>query len=654
MNDQYYSREPESASRPVECAFSFRGKDLRFTTDSGVFSRGELDTGTRLLLEALPEELSGDILDLGCGWGAIGISLKAVFPGASVTLADVNLRALELSRKNAVRNGVKVECVESDGLSALAGRRWDAVITNPPIRAGKAVIQSLFAQAASALKPEGALYLVIRKQQGAESCIAYLKTLFSSVEKLDRSGGFWVIKACGAIQTETAPGPDTGQAAEKAAANENAGQGPAPEESTTRFTFRYGSGTVEAELPNKNILAVLHGNQVPPLSDIPSALAYSVEHPIGSAPLAEFIGDARSVCLVVSDMSRFWMRQDLIIPHLVKYLCDRCALSLEQITIVVANGTHPAGDEKDLRTLVTDAVFDQVKVINHDCRAKDLVYMGTTSLGTPVRINSAAAEADRVVCLGACVHHVMAGFGGGRKSILPGISSLETVRKNHSFALDPRVFKTNSRVGNGKLEDNPMNQDMCEAAGLVPHLFMINLVLNSDMKHCGIFSGHYIKSWEAACREVDRICRVPVPCRADAVIASCGGYPKDMSLYQGTKSIDNVETGLKPGGTLILLIEAREGGGPSEYFDWIQNLQDGTFEEKLRSEFTVPGYIFFLNCEQARRYRILMLTSIPPEVIAPMGIEAFSDMESLLRAADLGDKSLYVIPNGSMVVPFVE
>ena len=195
MADQYFAREPESESRPVECAFEYRGVKLRFTTDAGVFSRGELDAGTRLLLDALPGEMSGEILDLGCGWGPIGISVKARWPETRVTLADVNLRALARSRENAERNGVQAEALESDGFSALEGRTFDAVITNPPIRAGKQVIYRMFADALVHLKPGGSLYLVIRKQQGAESCVKYLKTLYASVEKLDRSGGFWVLKA---------------------------------------------------------------------------------------------------------------------------------------------------------------------------------------------------------------------------------------------------------------------------------------------------------------------------------------------------------------------------------------------------------------------------------------------------------------------------
>ena len=195
MNDHYYTRTPQSASRPAECSFTYRGIDLVFETDAGVFSRGEVDTGTRLLLEALPEEMHGEILDLGCGWGVIGISIARKWPGTKVTMADVNTRALDLSRKNAERNRAEVICAESDGMEALADRNFDAVVTNPPIRAGKQVIYKMFADAAQRLKPGGALYLVIRKQQGAESCIRYLETIYAKVEKLDKSGGFWVLKA---------------------------------------------------------------------------------------------------------------------------------------------------------------------------------------------------------------------------------------------------------------------------------------------------------------------------------------------------------------------------------------------------------------------------------------------------------------------------
>ena len=194
MNEQYYTAEPTCASNPVPCDFTYRGHSLSFMTDAGVFSRGELDQGTRLLLDALPE-LSGNVLDLGCGWGAIGVSLAKANPACKVVMADVNRRALALAGENLKGNGVSARCVESDGMAALNGMRFDTVVTNPPIRAGKQVIYRMFADAARSLNPGGALYLVIRKQQGAESCIRYLKGLYAQVDKIDKSGGFWVLRA---------------------------------------------------------------------------------------------------------------------------------------------------------------------------------------------------------------------------------------------------------------------------------------------------------------------------------------------------------------------------------------------------------------------------------------------------------------------------
>ena len=420
------------------------------------------------------------------------------------------------------------------------------------------------------------------------------------------------------------------------------------------YRFRYGDGEVVIPLDEGQVLGELHGNHVPAAASIPDTLRAALENPIGLPPLRQWTKPGERVALVISDMSRFWMRQDKVIPPLVDYLRDECGIPEDHVTIIVANGTHDGGDEKELRTLVTDGVYDRVRVVNHDCLAKDLVYLGTTAHDTPVWINAEAAHADRVICLGACTHHVMAGFGGGRKSILPGISGMETICHNHAYSLDPACLMSNPRIGNGKVMDNPLNDDMCEAAAMVPQLYMVNLVMNAEMQLAEIYAGHYLTSWQKACEAVDRIYRVEVPEKADAIIASCGGFPKDMSLYQGTKTIDNVETGLKPGGTLILLIEARDGGGPAEYFGWIDDLLGGTMEKRLREHFTVPGYIFLLNCEQAHRYNILMLTSVPQETVAPMGLKAFSDVDELMKAAHLEGKSLYVIPNGSTVVPYVK
>ena len=247
----------------------------------------------------------------------------------------------------------------------------------------------------------------------------------------------------------------------------------------------------------------------------------------------------------------------------------------------------------------------------------------------------------------------MAGFGGGRKSILPGVASATAIKQNHAHALDPFKPQSNPLIGNAVLKGNPIHEDMCEAAALLPYIFTINLVMNENTELSHILSGDIFKSWEKACRLVDQIYTVPISEQADVVIVGGGGYPKDMSFYQGSKAIDNVEPALKHNGTLILLSECREGGGPSEYFDWLKPLKEGRLDEDLRKGFTIPGYVFYLNCEQAKRYRIMMLSMLNPKEAHEMGIEIYTDITTLLANARLENKRILVIPNGSVVIPKV-
>ena len=160
------------------------------------------------------------------------------------------------------------------------------------------------------------------------------------------------------------------------------------------YRFRYGDGEVVIPLDEGQVLGELHGNHVPAAASIPDTLRAALENPIGLPPLRQWTKPGERVALVISDMSRFWMRQDKVIPPLVDYLRDECGIPEDHVTIIVANGTHDGGDEKELRTLVTDGVYDRVRVVNHDCLAKDLVYLGTTAHDTPVWINAEAAHAE--------------------------------------------------------------------------------------------------------------------------------------------------------------------------------------------------------------------------------------------------------------------
>ena len=194
MSEHYYTKNPTSEHAERDVRAELFGMEFIFTTDSGVFSRDGVDPGTKTLIEALPP-IEGRALDLGCGWGAAGLPVAKKNPGCTVVMTDINERAAELSRKNAKRNGVKnVEIITGDGLESVTGE-FSAIFTNPPIRAGKQKIYEMFAQCGDHLVSGGCLYIVIRKQQGAPSALKYLSGIYASAEVIDRSGGYWVIKA---------------------------------------------------------------------------------------------------------------------------------------------------------------------------------------------------------------------------------------------------------------------------------------------------------------------------------------------------------------------------------------------------------------------------------------------------------------------------
>ncbi len=200
MSDHYYTANPVSAHDERRVALTALGNELVFTTDAGVFSRDGLDKGTEALLNALPVPMEGRVLDLGCGWGPVGVALGKKYPALEIVMTDINQRAAELARRNLAANGVQAQVVQGDGFAAVEGS-FDAILTNPPIRAGKAVIYALFREARARLNPGGALYIVIRKQQGAPSALKFLREVYDEAEVIDRSGGFHVIRARDGLKT---------------------------------------------------------------------------------------------------------------------------------------------------------------------------------------------------------------------------------------------------------------------------------------------------------------------------------------------------------------------------------------------------------------------------------------------------------------------
>ncbi|ALX49403.1 class I SAM-dependent methyltransferase [Lentibacillus amyloliquefaciens] len=195
MSDHYFSQNPQSKSSPKIWQYKLRGNHFTFESDEGVFSKNEVDYGTRMLIERFEApSVRGDLLDLGCGYGPIGLAVATCNQDREVMLTDINQRAVELARKNAQHNGVEnVEFVLSDRLNSLSNHSFAAIMTNPPIRAGKQSVHQMFAESYAALVENGSLWVVIQKKQGAPSAIKKLKELFGNVRVVDRSKGYYLL-----------------------------------------------------------------------------------------------------------------------------------------------------------------------------------------------------------------------------------------------------------------------------------------------------------------------------------------------------------------------------------------------------------------------------------------------------------------------------
>ncbi|QNB45914.1 nickel-dependent lactate racemase [Thermanaerosceptrum fracticalcis] len=399
------------------------------------------------------------------------------------------------------------------------------------------------------------------------------------------------------------------------------------------FKLKYGSIYLPLELKEENILHILEGQDLEPITDLEAAVNEILDNPLGTEPFNHIFASGQKVVIVVSDVTRLWVKTSLFLPFIIKRL-NQLGITDDAITILVATGTHREESESELRAIVGTDIFQRIKVIDHICdQRENLVYVGTTSRGTEVEVNRFLLEADRVILTGGIVHHLMAGFGGGRKSIVPGVASKKTIAQNHLHALDPQAKKSNPLIGVGALRYNPLHEDMVEATALVNPDFLVNSIIDTKGQIVKLVGGHWLKAWEEGCRWCDDNFGITINEQADLVIASCGGYPKDMNLYQSTKSLFNAAKAVKPDGVMILITECREGAGADEFFGWSKFLLDDTIDQELRHNFTIPGYVFFAAVETAQKCKVILVSQISPEDVKPMGFHAVPDLQEALSIA---------------------
>jgi nickel-dependent lactate racemase len=268
-------------------------------------------------------------------------------------------------------------------------------------------------------------------------------------------------------------------------------------------------------------------------------------------------------------------------------------------------------------------------------------------------------EYDHVVLAGAIIYHFLAGWSGGRKCVLPGISSYETVMANHGLTLKPeRGAGVYPEVRSGNTDNNPMHLDMVEAASFVRPTFLFNVVM-AEGRIAGAVAGNYISAHEKGCKMVDAIDGVLVGEKADVVVASAGGSPKDINLYQSIKTLVNAREATKPGGSIIIMTEAIEGlGGDQDVQDMILNYDTVLErEDALRANYSISKYVGFYFCETADQYDLILVSSIAPDLLKRANIKIVKTLEEaieLVYRKKGKDLKFHVMPHGANTLPRFE
>jgi len=426
------------------------------------------------------------------------------------------------------------------------------------------------------------------------------------------------------------------------------------------FELKFGKETIDFRIPTEQVIYELIGENQPPPEDLASAYGHALAHPIDSPPLVEIVKPGETVAIAVSDITRAWQHNELTLPILIDSL-NKAGIADKDITIIIAVGAHRQNTKKEMEELCSKAICKRVKVVNHNAWDTDnMVYYGKTSRGTKVSFNSIVANADRVILTGGVIYHYMVGYGGGRKSILPGVSSLATIQQSHMWAMGKCLGDgSNALSANMKTEGNPSHEDMMEAAAFLKADFIVNVVPNLDGDITGIFAGNWITAWQKATKMVDKIFGVKIQEQADIVIASAGGYPKDINLYQSQKTIDNAVYAMKPGGVTIILAECPDIEEPGEFFDWFRYSNAFDMEKAVRENFLISGWVAVRQLEYANMGHILLVTREKNLKLArKAGVQGVASMEEALAIAHekCGSKSpkYTIMPQGANIFPILE
>lgn len=413
--------------------------------------------------------------------------------------------------------------------------------------------------------------------------------------------------------------------------------------------LKYGKKEVQLPIQDKNIIKILNLEKQEVLLNPENKLRELLKNPIGCPSLRELIFQkkASKILIIVNDITRP-TPYEIILPPLLDEL-HRIGIKKENIIFIIATGIHRSNSQEEIKEMFGKNIFSAYNFINHNCDDPHIKDLDKLKSGNRLWIDPIVFETDFIITTGVIVPHYFAGFSGGRKSILPGICGRKTIEANHA-----RMVHHNARAGNFK--GNPVHQEMQEAAEKVGVDFNINIVTNEHHEIIEIVAGELYKSWLKGVEVCKKIYLCPIKQKADVVIASAGGYPKDINVYQAQKALENACHAVKLGGTIILLAECTEEYGEATFEKWIEeaNSPDDIIK-RLKNKFVLGGHKAYAIARAVKEVEVILISSLPQDKVRKL---FFIPMKSVSQALNYvkdkygEDFQAYILPSGNTVLPF--
>ena len=416
--------------------------------------------------------------------------------------------------------------------------------------------------------------------------------------------------------------------------------------------LKYGASSFSCQLPDARIL---QPERLPESPIAEQLIRAALANPTGSLPLDKILKPGEKVAIVASDMTRY-SGSEIYLPILIDEL-NAIGIPDADIEIIIALGIHRKQTSEERRKIV-GSLYGRIAVYDHECDdPAELVDLGVTDSGIPVQMNRRVVAADRVIVTGTIGFHYFAGFGGGRKGVVPGVASRETCMASHFAVFNPPdVGGKHPKAVTGVLDGNPVHRNLLQAARLINPDFLLNTVLSPKKEILGVFCGDLELAHLAGCTMVRELFQVPLDHPFDLAVISCGGEPKDINFIQAQKALDYGCQAVKEGGTIIFLAACRDGFGYPTFFDWFRYQDLDEFEAALRKDYQINGQTAHATLSKARRFRVILVSELSDEQTRQMGMEKAADLQAaldLVMPEMAADAEIVVIPDGGMVLPVI-